>query len=72
MDGTTALGAPMAAPFGFAFGITALPQGTHSLTAVFTPSDSADFAPSTSSPVALRVRSLFGGLGGFWGMLGHR
>jgi hypothetical protein len=72
MDGTTALGAPMAAPFGFAFGITALPQGTHSLTAVFTPSDSADFAPSTSSPVSLRVRSLFGGLGGFWRIFGHR
>jgi hypothetical protein len=43
MDGTTALGAPVPISGGFALTITPLPKGTHSLSAVFTPSGWAAF-----------------------------
>jgi hypothetical protein len=58
-DGETNLGNPVPVFGGFAFGIITLPSGMHSLTAVFTPADSARFAPSTSPVVTLNVRSLF-------------
>ncbi len=58
-DGTTALGAPVPVTGGFALLSTSLPRGTHSLTAVFTPTDPAAFAPATSSPVSLTVNPLF-------------
>jgi hypothetical protein len=63
MDRTTALGGPEPANFGFALLITTLPKGAQSLTAVFTPTDPTTFAPSTSAPVALTVRSIFDRLG---------
>ncbi|MGH3669877.1 MAG: Ig-like domain-containing protein [Pseudonocardiaceae bacterium] len=59
MDWTTKLGAPVPVFSGFALLITPLPKGTHSLTAVFTPTKPAAFAPSTSTPVSLTVRLLF-------------
>jgi len=60
MDGNTVLGAPVSVTAGFALLTTSLPRGTHSLTAVFTPTNPADVAPSTSSPVSLTVKPLFG------------
>jgi hypothetical protein len=60
-DGTTALGAPVRVFGGTAYLLTSkLTKGTHSLTAVFTPTNPAAFGPSTSSPVSLTVRSIFG------------
>lgn len=60
MDGTTALGAPVRVIGGRApFVALRLARGTHSLTAVFTPSNPAAFGPSTSPPVPLTVRSIF-------------
>jgi hypothetical protein len=59
MDGTTKLGPPVPVFSGFALLITPLPKGAHSLTAVFAPTKSAAFAPSTSTVVPLTVRSLF-------------
>lgn len=59
MDGTTALGVPVPAATGFALLITPLPKGTHSLTAMFTPTDPTAFTPSTSSPMSLTVNSIF-------------
>lgn len=50
-EGTAALGAPVPATSGFALLITTLPQGIHSLAAVFTPANPAIFVPSTSPPV---------------------
>lgn len=50
-EGTATLGAPVPATAGFALLITTLPQGTHSLAAVFSPANPAIFIPSTSSPV---------------------
>ena len=51
-DGTTVLGAPVPVTAGFAFLHTsALTTGTHTLTAVFTPTNPAAFGPSTSPPV---------------------
>jgi hypothetical protein len=51
-DDTTALGAPVPVTAGFALTITTLPKGTHSLTAVFTPT--AITAPgSTPSPTTV-------------------
>lgn len=45
---------------GVAFLNTAtLTKGTHTLTAVFTPTNPVAFGPSTSPPVLLTVRSLF-------------
>jgi hypothetical protein len=58
MDGTTALGAPVPVFGGFALSITTLPKGTHSLSAVFTPTDPAAFARSASAPVPLTVNPL--------------
>ena len=58
MDGTTTLGTPVPISGGFALTITTLPKGTHSLSAVFTPTDPAAFAPSTSTPVPLTVNPL--------------
>lgn len=52
MDGATALGSPLPAAPGFALLITTLPKGTHTLTAAFTPTNPATFAPSTSAPVS--------------------
>jgi hypothetical protein len=58
IDGTTPLGGPVPVFAGFALTVTTLPKGTHSLTAVFTPTDPAAFAQSTSSPVPLTVNPL--------------
>ena len=58
-DGTTPLGAPVPVLAGVAFFTTsALTTGTHTLTAVFTPTNPTAFGPSTSPPVPLTVRSL--------------
>ncbi|MGH3512709.1 MAG: hypothetical protein ACRDRB_10560 [Pseudonocardiaceae bacterium] len=47
MDGTTPLAAPVpVTPEGFALLINSLPEGTHSLTAVFTPTSPAAYGPS--------------------------
>jgi len=56
MDGTTALAAsvPVTAA-GCALLIDSLPEGTHSLTAVFTPTNRANYAPSMSPPLSLMV-----------------
>ena len=43
---------------GSALTVTTLPKGTHSLTAVFTPTNPAVYAQSTSAPVPLRVSQL--------------
>ncbi|HEY6423396.1 MAG TPA: Ig-like domain-containing protein [Pseudonocardiaceae bacterium] len=56
MDGTKKLGSPMPVRNGFAFLVTRdLKQGTHSLTAVFTPTDPKAFQPSTSQAVIIKV-----------------
>lgn len=60
MDGTTALGVPVPVTAGFALTVTTLPKGTHSLTAVFTPTDPTAYAESTSSPVPLTVGASLG------------
>lgn len=58
-DGTTTLGAPVPVTGGVAFLSTSrLTTGTHTLTAVFTPTNPVAFNPSTSPPVPLTVRSL--------------
>ncbi|PZS29866.1 MAG: hypothetical protein DLM61_12055 [Pseudonocardiales bacterium] len=59
IDGTTALGAPVPVFGGFAWSVTPLPAGIHSLTAVFTPTDAAAFDPSTSQPTPVTVNPLF-------------
>ncbi|MGH3778215.1 MAG: Ig-like domain repeat protein [Pseudonocardiaceae bacterium] len=60
MDGTTALGAPVPVTAGFAvLRTSALTKGTHTLTAVFSPTNPVAFGPSTSPPVPLAVRALF-------------
>jgi hypothetical protein len=57
-DGTTNLGNPVTLNNGTASGTTStLAVGSHRLTAVFTPADPANFGPSTSPAVRLRVRS---------------
>ncbi len=59
-DGTTNVGEPVPVFGGFALLFTSeLDRGSHSLTAEFTPADSADFGPSTSDAEELTVRSLF-------------
>lgn len=64
-DGTTNIGAPVPVFGGFTFLFTSAPaKGTHELTAVFTPTDPADFGPSTSDTVPLKVKSFFDFL--FW------
>ena len=58
-DGTTALGAPVQVLAGQAILITStLTNGTHALTAVFTPNNPTAFGPSTSTPVTVTVRKL--------------
>jgi Big-like domain-containing protein len=58
-DGATALGAPVPVAAGFAFFNTStLTTGTHTLTAVFTPTNPVAFGPSTSPPASLTVRPL--------------
>ncbi len=57
-DGSTPLGAPIPVTGGFALLITPLPQGAHSLTAVFTPTNAAAYTPSTSPPVSRTVNPL--------------
>ena len=57
-DGATNLGPPITVSKGTAAGTTSrLPVGSHQLTAVFTPTDSTTFSPSTSAPVSLLVTS---------------
>ncbi|MGH3765886.1 MAG: Ig-like domain repeat protein [Pseudonocardiaceae bacterium] len=58
-DGATPLGAPVPVTAGLAFfNTSALTLGTHTLTAVFTPTNPVAFGPSTSPPVSLTVRRL--------------
>jgi len=59
MDGPTALDAPTPVVGGFAWSVTPLSAGTHSLTAVFTLTDAAAFDPSTSQPTPVTVNQLF-------------
>jgi hypothetical protein len=60
-DGNSALGAPVPVVGGSAILITStLPQGAHSLTAVFIPTNPATYGPSTSTAVPLTVT---GGVG---------
>ncbi|MGH3702225.1 MAG: Ig-like domain-containing protein [Pseudonocardiaceae bacterium] len=62
-DATTALGALVPVRGGQAFLITTtLTTGTHTISAVFTPTNPTALAPSTSSPVSLTVQPLFAGL----------
>ncbi len=59
-DGPTLLGGPVPVNAGFAFlNTSTLAKGVHALTAAFAPTNQVIFAPSTSSPVPLTVRSLF-------------
>ncbi|MGH3671665.1 MAG: Ig-like domain-containing protein [Pseudonocardiaceae bacterium] len=54
-DGNTNLGRPVPVGGGVAIGLfTTLPPGSHSVTAVFTPTNPAKFKPSTSNTVAFR------------------
>jgi Bacterial Ig-like domain (group 3) len=59
MNGSSPVGDPVQVAAGVALLITPLPQGAHSLTAVFTPTDAATYASSTSQPVSLTVKPLF-------------
>jgi hypothetical protein len=64
-DGATNIGGPARVFGGFALGFTTrLTQGSHSLTAEFTPTNPAAYGPSSDSE-PLTVRSLFGSLFGF-------
>ncbi len=54
-DGATDVGSPVPVAGGFAFGgFFVLTQGSHSLTAEFTPADPSAFQPSTSNTVTFR------------------
>jgi hypothetical protein len=65
MDGNTNLGGPVPTFGGIVIGgFISLPPGSHSLTAMFTPTDPAAFAPSTSAAVSLTFQSSPG-----WGLL---
>ena len=56
-DGATNLGGPVPVAGGVAIGpFIILPAGAHSVTAVFTPTDPANFAPSTSNTVNFAFR----------------
>lgn len=60
-DGTTNLGGPLAVSKGVAAGTTsALPLGSHQMTATFTPTDAAVFSPSTSSARSVVVANSTG------------
>ncbi|MGH3846792.1 MAG: Ig-like domain-containing protein [Pseudonocardiaceae bacterium] len=51
-DGATNLGGPVTVTGGVAIGpFTTLPAGPHSITATFTPTNPANFKPSTSNTV---------------------
>jgi hypothetical protein len=53
-NGTTNLGVPVPVTGGVAVGpLTSLPPGTYSITAVFTPTNPANFRPSTSNAVTV-------------------
>lgn len=56
-DGGAALGSPVAVSGGTAVLATALSAGSHSLSAVFTPTDSSAFTSSTSSTVVYVVKT---------------
>ena len=58
LDGTIPMGTPVPVTNGFALTITTLLTGTHSLTAVFIPTNPAIYAQSTSSQVPLTVNPL--------------
>jgi hypothetical protein len=51
----TAFGIPVPIPSGFAIFWTILPPGTHTLTAVFTPTNPAANQPSTSPPITVTI-----------------
>jgi hypothetical protein len=54
-DGTTNLGNPAPVAGGIAVGpINVLSRGSHSLTAMFTPTNSTKFKPSTSNTVTFK------------------
>jgi hypothetical protein len=55
LDGATPVGGPVAVAAGAAETTTTLGPGTHSLTAVFTPTDRTAFAPSTSAATSYVV-----------------
>jgi hypothetical protein len=58
MDGLTDLGSPVTVTGGTApFTTTTLPAGTHSITAVFAPTDSTAFGPSTSTALSYVVNT---------------
>ena len=57
-DGSTTLGDPVTITNGIATTTATLPAGDNSLTADFTPTNSADFGPSTSAPVSLTEPAL--------------
>ena len=59
MDGTTALGSavPVSAGSATSVAATTLPAGTHSITAVFTPTDATVFVTSTSSAISFVVNA---------------
>jgi len=54
-DGSTAIGAPVTVNNGVSSTTTKLADGSHSLTAVFTPTDTTAFGGSTSATVAYTV-----------------
>jgi hypothetical protein len=56
-DGTNNVGGVVAVSSGSASAKTTLPVGTHSLTAVFTPTDPTKFGSSTSNPVSYEVNA---------------
>lgn len=60
LDGATPVGDPVEVSAGAAETHTTLGSGTHSLTAVFTPTDSSAFAPSTSAATSYTVNPLPG------------
>jgi hypothetical protein len=65
-DNGNNIGGPVPTFGGIALGgFTALAPGSHSLTAMFTPTDPSAFAASTSAPVKVTFSSIFGGRG-FW------
>ena len=65
MDGSTPLGSPVTVSAGTASLTTsALTQATHSITAVFTPTDPTAFSSSTSSALSYEVDADGGGGGG--------
>jgi hypothetical protein len=55
LDGTTAVGGPIAVAAGAAETTTTLAPGTHSITAVFTPTNSVAFTGSTSAAASYTV-----------------